>query len=187
MTKALNFIFWGYLIVLVRIDFGIDILPSPVGYLLIAKGLSTVDLHYSAFRKGRALATAMIFLSLLTVFLDVHQQTHILWKTYSLFILTMQLIVVYFILKGLIKFALSKESAIYVKRLNLFANIYIGSHLIYLLALSFTPNLAFEDWQLFLIVCMFFVFFMDIIFLFYIRNMKWRAEKEMDLIVRKQF
>ncbi len=172
MKKAINLLFWGYLVVLVRIDFGLDVLPVPLGYFIIATGCKQLEKKYPVAQKAWGFTTAMIFISFPTIFLDVHQQTHILWKTYSLFIMIGQLIVVYFILSLLKDIVLDYGNSIFSQRLKLMTKIYIISHLLYFTASTFTLNIALDDWLFFMTIFMFVILIMDIIFLVLLREVR---------------
>lgn len=165
MKKAINLLFWGYIYVLIRIDFGIDIVPVPLGYFIIATGCKQLEERYPFAEKVWAFATAMIFISFPTIFLDVHQETALLWQTYSLIVLTGQLIVVYFILRLVVKIVVDYGNPLSVQRFKLLTNVYVIGHLIYLFAMTFTVNLAVDQWLSFMGIFMSFVFIMDIIFL----------------------
>lgn len=169
MKKAINYLFWGYLLVFVRIDVGIDLLPVPLGYLLIATGCSKLEKRYPVMQKAWAYSTIMIFLSVPTVFLDVYKEIHILWKSYGLLIVIFQLIVVYFLLRGLKLIVKEYGNPISSQRLKRFTNVYIASYLLYLTAETFTLNYATDDWLLMMVYFSIFIFILNIIFLVSLR------------------
>lgn len=172
MKKSINLLFWGYLLVLVRIEFGIDLLPVPLGYFIIATGCLQLSRQYPIAQKARNFATAMIFISFPTIFLDVYQQSHLLWQSYALLLMIFQLIVVYFILRLLEEVLYDYGTPILKQRLKFFTTVYIVGHLLYLTAVTFTPNFAFSGWLLFISSFMFIIFILDIIFLIVLRAVR---------------
>lgn len=172
MKKAVNLLFWGYLFVLVRIEFGIDILPEPLGYFIIATGCTRLGKKYPAGQKAWAFATAMIFISFPTIFVNVHEQTHILLNAYSILLMMLQLIVVYFIFRLLKEIAADYEDSLLMKRTNRTFTIYMITHLIYLAASTFSPNLSGDTWMLFILSLMFISLIMDVVFLILVRAVR---------------
>ena len=75
MKSALNLVFWGYLLVLLRFEIliEIDILLDPVGYLLIALGCFGLREHYPIAQKAGVMAVGMIFVSIPTVFVNLNE------------------------------------------------------------------------------------------------------------------
>lgn len=168
----MNLIFWGYLFVFIRIEFGIDILPEPLGYFMIAAGCNKLYKRYPTAQKAHAFATAMIFITFPTIFVNVHEQTHILMNAYSILLMMLQLIVVYFIFQLLTEIVAEYGSPMLIKRTHNTFKIYIILHLVFLAASTFTPNLAEENWMMFILIFMFITLIMDVIFLILLRAVR---------------
>ena len=84
MKSALNLVFWGYLLALLRLEIGIDILPDPVGYFLIALGCFGLREHYPIAQKAGILAVGMIFMSIPTVFINLDEVSSLGWGAYTI-------------------------------------------------------------------------------------------------------
>lgn len=169
MKKALNLFFWGYLLVFVRIEIAIDILPVPLGYFIIAMGcLHLVDYDQLA-HKIRIFALVMSGLSIPTIFVDVHQQVELGWQTYSLFILMGQLVLVYLIFHLLKEIIVTYGSPLFLQGFTFIRNLYIGAHLLFLGLSTFTLNLGGDAWTLFIVSILFLLLLLDISFLILLR------------------
>ena len=108
MKSALNLVFWGYLLVLLRFELliEIDILPDPVGYFLIALGCFGLLEHYPIAQKTGLLAVGMIFVSIPTTFVNLDGVSSLGWGIYTAALLFSKLILTYFlflILKSIVK------------------------------------------------------------------------------------
>ncbi|AOV06189.1 hypothetical protein [Sporosarcina ureilytica] len=172
MKKALNLLFWGYLFVFVRIELGIDLLPEPLGYFMIATGCLTLGKRFPTAKKARAFAIAMIFVSFPTIFINVQEQTHILLNAYSTLLMILQLIVVFFIFQLLIEIVTAVDNPMLINRTERTFKIYIIANLIFLAASTFTPNTAGDYWEMIILSLMLIAFIMDIVFLVLLRAIR---------------
>ena len=68
MKGAFGNMFWGMLIVLLDIRIGFDLMIDPVGYLLIAYGMSRIDKAIPLFRVGKWIAVLLAAVSIPAVF-----------------------------------------------------------------------------------------------------------------------
>lgn len=181
MKKAINLLFWGYLFIFFRLDLGIDILPDSLGYLIIATGCLTLSNRFPTAKKVRAFAIAMIFISFPTIFINVHEQTTILFNAYSMLLMLLQLILVYFIFKLLIEIVAEYDNPLLMKRVEHTFTIYIIIHLVFLASSTFTPNISGNYWVTIISSLMFTAFILDVVFLILLRAV--RIEVPEDLIV----
>lgn len=101
MRSSFNKIFWGFL--LAFLDFrviGLDLLPDPVGYFLIAAGVAglSVQLSNRALVKNYAIALGVISLPTFVIGLDKTDElftASYLWSVYTIVYMVLQLILVY--------------------------------------------------------------------------------------------
>lgn len=140
MKKSLNLLFWGYIFVYLRIEVLIDLLPDPLGYLFIALGCYKLQEKLSVDGKAHTLSTMMIFISLPTIFVDVHQALG--WEIYSNVLIVLNLILVYFIFSIFKEIVQSVDHEELSKHTTGVFNVYMVVHLIYLTFLSFSVNLS---------------------------------------------
>ena len=183
MKSALNLIFWGFLFVIVRIDIEIDLLPNPIGYLLIASGCIKLQAKFPIVRRAGTLSTIMIFISIPTIFVNVDQAIGFGWHIYSIALLMLNLILVYFIftvLKVIVNnynnYALSNRTH------NLFT-VYMSLNLILLAFLSFSVNVP-EDISLTIsFILAIATLIMNIVFLVLIRAIRRASDSERPNIV----
>lgn len=172
MKKAINLLFWGYLFIFFRLELGIDILPDPLGYLIIATGCLTLRIQFPTATKVRAFAIAMIFISFPTIFINVHEQATILLKAYSMLLMMLQLILVYFIFILLKEIIADYDNPVLMKRIQHTFTIYIVIHLAFLASSTFTPNIAGDYWVMILSSLMFTAFILDVVFLILLRAVR---------------
>jgi hypothetical protein len=172
MKSALNLVFWGYLLVLLRFEIGIDLLPDPVGYFLIALGCFGLREHYPIAQKAGNLAVGMIFTSIPTVFVNLDEVSSFGWGTYTIVLLFLKLILAYFIfliLKSIVK---DYNHPALIDRTNTVYTFYITLNLLSLAFTSFSMNVS---GNIFLVVggmLIFTTFIMEIIFLVLIRAIR---------------
>lgn len=139
MAQALNLLFWGHLFVALRIDFGIDLLPDPLGYLFIAVSCFKLQDKFPVAQKTRILSVIMIFISLPTIFVNVHEVIALDWVIYSIILMILHLILVYFTFSIFNDIVKNYTQAI-IERTQRIFTLYISIHLIQLLFLSFSMN-----------------------------------------------
>lgn len=172
MKTALNLLFWGYFLVFLRFEIVIDILPDPLGYLLIALGCFKLQDKYPIAKNVGVLSIIMILISVPTIFLNVHEAVDFGWAIYSSVLLVLQLIVVYLlfsILKSIVK---DYDNEALIKRTHSVSTIYISLNLFILAFLSFSMNVSGSFWEVISVVLLVAGFIMEIVFLVLIRNIR---------------
>ena len=176
MKEAVNSIFWGFLLVFLRIDIGIDWLPDPLGYFLIASGCFKLKEQYPiAAQKAGYMATAMIFITVPTVFINVGEAALIGWKIYSVALLALKLIVVYFLFLLLEEINEDLQDHALMHRTKRVSRFYIAIYLTLFAYLSFEMNVAGSGWDTISIILTIGILIMDIVFLVLLRAIR-RAE-----------
>ena len=72
MDKNINKIFWGFLFLFININIGpIDIMPSVIGYLLIASGITTMEEDNSMLKEARMVSYILAIMSLIVSILKL--------------------------------------------------------------------------------------------------------------------
>lgn len=106
--RSYSQIFWGFILVFVNINIGIDILPDFIGYIIILIGLNSLEKHSSYFSKGKIFAFIFIFYSIPQFFGmgDQSMTSNVQpfdwqWLMYDQVGVILQLILVYYICKGI--------------------------------------------------------------------------------------
>lgn len=171
MAKALIFLFWGYLFVTLRIDFGIDLLPDPLGYIFISIGCFKLQDQFPVSQKAKILAIMMIFISLPTIFINVHEVIALDWVIYSIALLVLHLILVYFTFSIFNDIVKNYTQAIIERTQHTFT-IYMSVHLIQLLYLSFSMNIPENISLVIEIILAIITLIMTIVFLVLIRAIR---------------
>ena len=169
MKSALNLVFWGYLFVLLHVEIGIDILPDPVGYCLIAVGCFGLREHYPIAHKAGVLAIGMIFVSIPTTFVNLDGGSSFGWSIYTAVLLLLKLILAYsvfLILKNIVE---GYEHTALINRTNTVFTFYITLNLLSLAFFSFSMNVSSNFW---VVVGAILTFIMEIIFLVLIRAIR---------------
>ena len=172
MKSALNLVFWGYLLALLRLEIGIDILPDPVGYFLIALGCFALREYYPIAQKSGLLAVGMIFVSIPTVFINLDEVNSLGWGIYTTVLLFLKLILAYFlflILKTIVK---DYDHTALINRTKTVFTFYITIHLLSLAFASFSMNVSGSFWVVFGGLVVFATFIMEIVFLVLIRSIR---------------
>lgn len=177
MKKALNLIFWGYVLALLRVDIGIDILPDPIGYIMIANGCNKLYRSFTIAKFPRTIAVALIFISIPTLIVDVNQVTTIGWLSYAFVLAIGQLILVYYLFR-LLK-AMIQENAILIKRIDNTFIVYMIVNFIVLMHMSFSMNLPDHTFQTIGIVIILTALVMEIVFLVLINSIKREVPDEL--------
>ena len=172
MKTALNLLFWGYFLVLLRFEIVIDVLPDPLGYFLIALGSYRLHKSYPVANRAGNLATMMIFISLPTVFVDVGKAVDFGWSTYAIALLFLKLMLVYFLFLILKCIAKDFGEKSLIERTNKVYTLYINLNLIMLAFTSFSMNLSVHFWDSVGFILMIVSLIMEIIFLVLIRTIR---------------
>lgn len=173
MKAAINQIFWGFFLVFLRIEIGIDWLADPLGYYLISLGCFKLQQHYpDAARKARYAANAMIFISVPTIFVNPAEQIPMGWQLYGVLLIAMKLIVVYFLFALLKEVVGGLEIDSLSGRTERTSRFYIGFFLLLLAYLSFQMNVSGSGWDAIAIMLTIAAFLMDVIFLVLLRAIR---------------
>lgn len=150
MRRGFKYIIVGFLLILFDIHILIDILPDPIGYLLIGLGIGKLDFKEASTNPTSILATILLFYSLPTLFLDgqfFSQQIGLSqwWGIYSTVLSLLNIILVYFLfqlIKDIVKILHSSELTLKTKQMYKW-------YMIIMLTVSFTqPFLINMDVQL---------------------------------------
>ena len=172
MKSALNLVFWGYLFVLLRFEIGIDILPDPVGYFLIALGCFGLREHFPIAQKAGVLAVGMIFVSIPTVFVNLIEVSSFGWGAYAIVLLFLKLIHAYFLFLILKTITKEYNHTALMDRTNTVYTFYITLNLLSLAFTSFSMNVSGSFWVVFGGLLIFATFIMEIVFLVLIRSIR---------------
>lgn len=170
MKKSLNLIFWGYIFILIRIDLGADLLPDPLGYGMIAIGCDNLYRSFPTASKPRIIAAALVFISFPTLFINVNKVTTPGWLSYAMFLATVKLILIYYLFHVFKSIAKKNDSLL--RQVNNRGTVFIVVNFIVLLHMSFSLNLASDQFQILTIVIIISALIMDIVFLILIRTLK---------------
>lgn len=173
MKEAINQIFWGFFLVFLRIEIGIDWLADPLGYYLISLGCFKLQQQYQeTASKARYVANAMIFISVPTVFVNPAEQIAMGWQLYAVFLIAMKLIVVYFLFVLLKEVVGGLGSDSLSARTERTSRFYIGFFLLLLAYLSFQMNVSGSGWDTIFIMLTIGAFFVDIVLLVLLRAIR---------------
>jgi len=140
LAQALTLLFWGYLFVALRIDIGVDLLPDFLGYLFVAIGCLKLQDKFPMARKAGIFSIVLIFFSIPTFFIDIYKISGFEWQAYSITLMAIHLILVYFTFNFLIDIVKSDYPTITTRTKRNFS-LYISIHLIQLAFLSFSINI----------------------------------------------
>lgn len=177
MKNALNLIFWGYIIALLRIDIGIDVLPDPIGYIMIAIGCHKLYKSFTTAKKPQVIAIILIFISIPTLIVDVYQVTTLGWLSYAFVLAIIQLILVYYLF-GLFK-AMAQTNRVLTQRTNNTFVTYMIVNFLVLLQMSYSMNLPDNSFQTFYILIILCALIMEIAFLVLISIIKRDVPEEL--------
>ncbi|WP_096272486.1 hypothetical protein [Paucisalibacillus globulus] len=141
MSSAFRKIFWGFLFVLIEINLEfIDILPDPIGYILIFTGISYLANRFPAGNKAKAWAFALIFLSIPDVFISnmeintLHRFSG--WSIYQTALGVLRLILIFYLFHLMLAISEKSTNQELYNWTKKFSKIYIT---IMLLSYLFTP------------------------------------------------
>lgn len=178
MKTALLLIFWGYLFVLLRFEVVIDLLPDPLGYLLIALGCFKLLNQFPIAKNAAYFSVIMIFISLPTLFLSAYEVADLGWTVYSSALLTLQLILVYFLFSILKVIAKNDNNEALIKKTQRTSTIYIALNLVILAFSSFSMNVSGIFWEVTSLVLLVAGLTMEIVFLILVWNIRRITSKE---------
>lgn len=172
MKTAINFLFWGYFLIVFDLNIGIDLLPDPLGYILIATGCSKLQAQYPVAQKAWLFSTLMIFVSLPTVFVNIGESPNIGWDIYSITLMILKLIIVFFLFSVLLDIAKEYGESGLLNRTNRVYSLFISLNLLFLTALSFSMNMPEVVGGTIMIVLIIATLIMEFVFLALLRAIR---------------
>jgi len=181
MKQALNKIFWGYILVLVEIHIvAIDILPDPVGYILIVSGATLLIQDFPVAKKARNLAVILIFVSLPTVIIQQHIDYFLLgqpslfhgWSVYSTGLGLVKIILVFYIFQLLMSIVKTSGNQALLTRTSRTFKVYITIMLAGAITTPFSLNIAGDELIWLTVLSGIISFIMEIVFLVLLRSIR---------------
>ncbi|WP_390297913.1 hypothetical protein [Virgibacillus kekensis] len=174
MHKACMRMFWGFLITLIEIHFlVIDILPDPLGYALIAAGISSIIEDFPIGKKAYNIAVFLGVISIPGVFIQQIGGNGIVQSltatgVYSLVLSLINLVLVFYIFQLLMEIARKRGEEELINRTSVFLRIYIVTMLVIQILQSFTLNMHGALLQGYIIVAVIISLVLQITFLAWI-------------------
>lgn len=168
MKKALTLLFVGYIFTFIRIDvfFDFDILPDPLGFLMIAIGLNHICQRFLSAIRARNVAFILIFVSMPTIIIDIGQVSELKWITYAFILSILKLALVYYIFTLFNK--MIDTNPILSKRVYKTAVTYVAINLLLIMLTSFSVNMTETLYSVLFFILLIPALVMEIIFLFLI-------------------
>ncbi len=177
MRSAFSKIFWGYLMTLLEIHIQfIDILPDPIGYLLIFLGIQSLVEKYPIGNKAQVMAAILGVLSIPTVFINESNSMNpmeapfTMWWFYSEIMMITSLILAFFIFQLMLKIVQDYQNQELETYTSKFFKVYIWSNLALLILDSFFINLSSEVAVAFTVATVIFYITLEIMFLVLLRK-----------------
>lgn len=177
MREGFKYIIIGFLLILLDIHIFIDILPDPIGYLMILLGLGKLEFKEASTHPTSVVATILLFYSIPTLFLNGQfftQQIGILqwWGIYSNVLSLLNVILVYFlfkIIKNIVKMLHSPELTLKTEQMYKW---YMVVMLTVLFIQPFLINMSGPPAIGFMLLVVAFALITQITFLFYLRTIQ---------------
>ncbi len=177
MRKGFKYIIIGFLLILLDIHIFIDILPDPIGYLMILLGIEKLEFKESSTHPTSIVATISLFFSIPTVFLDGQfftQQIGISqwWGVYSNVLSLLDVILVYFlfqIIRSIVKMLHSHELTLKTEQMYKW---YMVVMLTVLFIQPFLLNIGGRPAIGLMLLLVFFALITQITFLFFLRTIQ---------------
>ena len=142
MRHAFKYILTGYILIFLDIHLLVDILPDPIGYIMILLGVRKIQFNESQLHPASIVATLLLFLSIPTVFINpqlFQNQAPEWWGIYTTTMGVFDLILVYYLfqlIKIVVKLLHSPELTIKTQ------NMYKGYMVVMLSILFIQPFLT---------------------------------------------
>lgn len=165
MNKAFRLMFWGYIFVFFRMQFGIDLLAAPIGYYLIYSGARLMSERFPAAKKAEMVAFIGILISMPGVFVNLSEVTGGLWKLYAEGLFLWKVILVYYL------FIVWKSAIQNVGQNRLRQRVqityvwYMAVHFVMMLINAFSLNVGGSEWTSLYLFFSLMVIAMDIVLL----------------------
>ncbi|WP_153723163.1 hypothetical protein [Sporosarcina cascadiensis] len=183
MNKAFRLMFWGYIFIFFRIQFGIDLLADPIGYYLIYLGADLMTERFPAAKKAEKAAFVGILISVPGVFVNLSEVTGGLWTLYAEGLFIWKVITVYYLF-GAWKSAIQNVGQSRLRqRVQITYVWYMGIHFVMMLLTAFSLNVGGNEWSSVFLFFSLMVIAMDIVLLALIaalRRMDWETPIELD-------
>ncbi|WP_053362924.1 hypothetical protein [Bacillus sp. FJAT-27251] len=175
LQEGFQKIFWGWILVMIEIHFiAMDILPDPIGYLLIYFGLLLLMKEFPSGKKAKNLAVLLMVVSIPTIFIQNNQIGSGLifsgWFFYTNILEIFILVLAYFIFQLLISVASEKGNQELVDRTNSTFKLYMVSMLVITFFQPFTMNLPKDLAELFIVVSAMYGIILQVLFLILIKR-----------------
>jgi hypothetical protein len=178
MRTAFSKLFWGFLIILLEIHiFVIDVLPDPIGYIMICSSLSYFVDEYKTGGKARGWAIVLVIFSIPSIFIPqsiISESSQFLsgWSIYHMLLGLLKLILVFHIFQILIVIAKNRLDTDIYNYTNNFFIIYmiivLGTYII----TPFHMNLQMDTISWFITLIHVVAFIIEIMFLVLIHKFK---------------
>ncbi|WP_438297098.1 hypothetical protein [Sporosarcina sp. FA15] len=165
MDKALRYMFWGYLFIFFRVHIGFDWLADPVGYYLIYSGCFMLIDKYPHAKKAGIVAGLGIVISFPAIFVNLSAPYLGIWEVYSLALLVLKLIVAYFLFAVLKSIVNDYANQALINQTKSVYTFYIAIHLSVQMLMSFSMNIAEDQWITLTFMLTMGALVMDIMFL----------------------
>ncbi|WP_217587522.1 hypothetical protein [Lentibacillus saliphilus] len=136
MRTAFGRIFWGFLLVLIDIDVFIDLLPNPVGYLLIFSGIAILLDKYPIGKKAYTTAILLTIVSIPTIFIHATEK----WWVYAFGLGALKLLLVFFLFQLMLEIARVQDDAQLFRKTSSTMKFYMISFILVYIATPFTIN-----------------------------------------------
>ncbi|WP_174731562.1 hypothetical protein [Mesobacillus harenae] len=151
MRNSFSKLFWGFILVLIEIHLiVVDILPDPLGYLLIFWGVQSAATEDPAGKKAKTLALILMFVSLPTIFIQQNQTANEFgqlapidgWAFYMHAIGLLKLVLVFFVFKMMISIVKERGESDLVSRTSTTLLVYMIVMLCNSFLQTFTMNMG---------------------------------------------
>ncbi|MUV37761.1 hypothetical protein JNUCC1_01567 [Lentibacillus sp. JNUCC-1] len=142
MRTAYGRMFWGFILVLIDINIPIDLLPDPIGFLLVCSGVSVLIEQFSGGRKVHITGIMLAIVSVPTVFIPQNTVTDLItmWGIYYFALGVLKLVLVFYVFQLMIANARKLGDPQLVKSttsaMRIYAVTFIAAHI----AIPFTIN-----------------------------------------------
>ncbi|MED4015070.1 hypothetical protein [Sutcliffiella cohnii] len=178
MNEGFGKLFWGFLFVFIEIHFVfIDILPDPIGYILIYTGLGIIVSKYPTIHveKARGFALALIFFSVPTIFIaqnEIKKQVFTFWSTYSFLLEIVQFILIFYTFQVMLELAKKLESDLLYRGTSNLLKVYTSLFVLLTILQTFGMNFYSSTLTGLIIFLNVITFVIMIIFLVHLRQFK---------------
>ncbi|WML44432.1 hypothetical protein [Neobacillus sp. PS3-40] len=151
MKENFSKLFWGFFLIFIEIHIiKVDLLPDPLGYLLIFLGIKALSKGTLVGKKAQAMAMVLIFVSLPTIFIyqngKANEFAQILpldgWNIYMNALGVLKIMLVFYIFKIMLSLVNERSEIALVKRTTTTFHIYIVVMLSNFFLQSFTMNVG---------------------------------------------